>query len=170
MLSFILIKIKGTAIISPDKKLIIKRVINVIMRKDQKLLAEDLKNSWELKRVLFFLKLLKSPPARKIFRTKPIRIRTINPVEKKETMTFNADPRSVKISVLKPSASFSVIMLLPYAAFNAPFIGIARNETSMSVRNQVIIMPLQDFTDALAPDIIELKIFIRCYFITKQYL
>jgi len=166
MLSLRLIIIKGTAIISPDIKLRIKRVINEIMRKDQKFLAEDLKNSGELKRVLFFLRLLKSPPARKIFRTKPKNIRSINPVEKKETMTFKADPRSVKISVLKPSASFSVIMLLPYAEFNAPFKGIASNETRMSVINQVIKIPLQVFTDTLAPEKIELKIFIICYFIT----
>ena len=54
MLSFVLITIKGTAIISPDKKLIINRVINEIIRNDQKFLAEDLKNSGAVKNALVF--------------------------------------------------------------------------------------------------------------------
>ena len=81
-----------------------------------------------------FLKPLKSPPARKTFRIKPRKIRNINPEEKNETITLNDDPRSVKISVLKPSASFSVIMLSPIAAFNAPFSGIASIETRINVK------------------------------------
>lgn len=170
ILSFRLIMIKGTPIISPDIKLIIKRVINVIMRKDQKFLADALKNSEELKRILFFLRPEKSPPARKVFRKKPVIIRSINPVEKNETMTFKADPRSVKISVLNPSASFSVIILFPNADFNAPFKGIARIETRMSVRNHVIKIPLQDLTDLLVPLMIELKIFIKFCFIKKIHL
>jgi hypothetical protein len=140
------------------------------MRKDQKFLADALKNSEELKRILFFLRPEKNPPARKVFRKKPVIIRSINPVEKNETMTFKADPRSVKISVLNPPASFSVIILFPNADFNAPFKGIASIETRMSVRNHVIKIPLQDLTDLLVPLMIELKIFIKFYFIKKIHL
>ena len=166
MLSLVLIIIKGAAIISPVKKLIINLVINEIIRNGQKFLAEDLKNSEEVKRVLSFLKPLKRPPARKIFRIKPISITNNNPAEKNETITFKAEPRSVKISVLKPSASFSVIMLLPNPAFKAPLRGIANNETRMSIKNQVIKIPLHAFSEVTAPDTNDLIIFIKCLFIT----
>jgi hypothetical protein len=161
MLSFRLITIKGTAIISPVKKLIINRVINEIIRNDQKFLAEELKNSGTVKQELSFFKPEKSPPARKIFITNPTNNKNNSPVEKNETITFKADPRSVKSSVLKPSASFSVIMLLPKADFNAPLRGSANDETSMSVRNHVIKIPLHDLTEVLTPDINDLRIFIE---------
>jgi hypothetical protein len=161
MLSLRLITIKGTTIISPVIKLIINLIISEIIINDQKFLAEDRKNSEKVKLLLSFLKQLNRPPARKIFITNPTKSKKYSPVEKNETITFKADPRSVKSSVLKPSASFSVIMLLPNADFNAPLRGIASVETRISVKNHVIKIPLHDLSEVLVPDIKDLRIFIE---------
>jgi hypothetical protein len=167
MLSFRLIIIKGTAINNPEMMLIINRVVNEIIRNDQKFLTAEVKNSGKVKYVLSFLNPLNIPPARKIFRMKPTNIMNNNPDEKKETMTFKVDPRSVNSSVLKPSASFSVIMLLPNADFKAPLSGIASIETRINVISHVIKIPLQDLTEVLAPDINDVSIFIKYLFIAK---
>jgi hypothetical protein len=166
----VLITIRGTAIINIIKRLIIKCIINEITKNGQKFLAEELKNAEELNLILSFLKPLNSPPVRKTFIIKPTNIMNIMPAEKKETIKLRVSPRSVKTSVLNPSASFSVIMLLPKAPFRPPLRGIANKDTRMKVRNQVIKILLHDFNELLVPDIIELRIFISGGSRKKQYL
>jgi hypothetical protein len=90
----------------------------------------------------------------------PIRYTNMKPAVKKENRFLKAGPRSAKASISNPSASFSVIMLLPKAEFNEPLKGYIKTITRINIENQTIKTPFRDFNARVKPDFRELNIFI----------
>ena len=80
--SLVEIIIRGTAIEIPVRKFKIILTRTEITRNDQKFFAEAPKNSEEEIPLLFLLKPVNNPPARKIFIIKPAIISSRNPAEK----------------------------------------------------------------------------------------
>jgi hypothetical protein len=84
-----------------------------------------------------------------------------NPLEKYDLKLLKLAPRSAKASTLKPSASFSVIMLFPNPALSALFIGIATRLASKNEHNHAITIPFHDFMERNIPVFKEMRIFIK---------
>ena len=137
----------GISIIMTDKISIARKIIEDIVRNDRKFFAPALKNSGTEKATIYFLWPLNNPPARKVFIIKPIRRLNKKPSVKEANIKFRFDPRSAKTSGSKPSASFSVIVLLPNADIMDPLTGIARITARIRVKNHTIIIPFQELAD-----------------------
>jgi hypothetical protein len=150
----------GIPIISTIRNIIIKLITARMIRNDQKFFAEALKNSEELNLPADPLRLLNNPPVKKVLRINPTIIAKRNPVEKNEVRLFNVATISVKTSILIPSVSFSVIILLPKAEFKAPFIGRTTKLTRKRDVSHMISTPFQRFRELRIPFLIAMRIFI----------
>jgi hypothetical protein len=151
----------GRTIIKIAINKIIMLIISEITKNDQKFFTEALKNSEDEKVPDIPLRLLNNPPERKELTRKPIIIIMNNPLEKYDLKLLKLAPRSAKASTLKPSASFSVIMLFPNPALSALFIGIATRLASKNEHNHAITIPFHDFMERNIPVFKEVRIFIN---------
>jgi hypothetical protein len=84
----------------------------------------------------------------------------MNPAVKKDMRLLKVDPRSAKTSISNPSASFSMIILLPKAELNEPRKGYINTSTRRNMESQTIKTPFRDFNARQNPDFRELNIFI----------
>ncbi len=147
-------------IITPDPKIIIKLIIRVIMRNDQKFLAQAPKNMENENFPLSLLIVSKRPPVRKALIIKPIRKMNKMPADIKDTRFLKTGPRSVKAIRLKPATSFSVIMLVPNAEFTEIRMGNAIIAIRVRKNIHIIKTPFHDFRVRPKPDLTESYIFI----------
>jgi hypothetical protein len=150
----------GTPIIITEKKSIINEIINVIIKYDQKFMTAALKNSCDENLPLLFFIVPNKPAVMKVFIKYPTRKIIIKPAVKNETRLFTTGPRSAKTSISNPSASFSVIILLPNTEFNEPLNGKIKTMIIIKKENQNIRTPFLTFKALLRPDFSEYKIVI----------
>jgi len=148
------------SIIIPETKIIIKLIISVIIRNDQKFFAQAAKKSEDENLSFSLLRLLKRPPVRKALTTKPIKDTNKKPPEINDIRLLKTGPRSVKAIRLKPSSSSSVIILAPNAELIEFLRGIATIVIRIRNQSQIIKTPFHDFKERRKPDFIESRIFI----------
>jgi hypothetical protein len=148
------------SIIIPETKIIIRLIIRVIIRNDQKFSAQAPKKSEDENLPPSPLRLLKRPPVRKALTKKPIKKTNRKPPEINDIRLLKIGPRSVNAIRLKPTASFSVIMLAPNAEFNEVLRGSATIAIRIRKQSQIIKTPFHDFKERRKPDFIESIIFI----------
>lgn len=146
---------------APDINMKIMVTVKDMSRNDQKFLEHASKNPANENLSLPFFRLSKSPPVKKEFTIKDIVNRNRNPEMRDENVVLNTGPRSRKTSGSKPSASLSVIMLLPKADFIAPLNGMTIRETRISENNHKSKTPFHDLRVRVNPEPKELHIFIK---------
>jgi hypothetical protein len=151
-------KIEETRNMKPDIKKEISVTISVIIRKDQKYLAEALKKSKDEVCPESFFRQRKRPPVRKALIKKAAKQIKTNPPERKDRSVFNTGPRSVNVIRLKPSVSVSVIILDPKAEFAEILRGNATAEIRIRKISQISKTPFHALNERYKPDFNDLKI------------
>jgi hypothetical protein len=138
----------------------IRVIMTVIIRKDQKFAAASLKKIAAVGLASDFFIIPNNPPARKIFTRKPIKMIRKNRDINDDRSVRKADTELTITSKLSPSANNSVTILLPKTLLIPACIGRAIMLTINNEINQMRSTPFQAFTERIAPDLKDVNIFI----------
>ena len=160
MVSELVVIAAVTPIKAPEMKTVINVIVKVINRNVQKFREHALKNP-ENENFSFIPRLLNKPPVKKAFMRNAISIMIRKPDLSDDIIDLKTGPRSMNVSRSNPSASLSVIMLLPKEDFKAPLNGMNIKDARIRKNNQISKTPFHDLRVREKPELIELQIFIN---------
>jgi hypothetical protein len=145
--------IKGKPIKRNVTNEIISSTSTEMRRKDQKLDDAPAKKPVDPELPSVFLKTVNNPPLKKTLINRPKRTTSMNPMLNDERNICRPVPEFARTSTFNPSASFSVIILLPKIPYISPRRGRAIIATRNNVADQITSIHFHDLTDLEAPEL-----------------